>query len=122
MIHAARTTTLPATFRPVTMASGIRMNAMREPGKTALIHEDRRLTFAQLVDRIDRVSAMAVGLGLLHGDRAAIVSGNCLEFIEIVDGLAEAGIAVATPNPRQTALELGYILNDCGAHQRLCLG
>jgi acyl-CoA synthetase (AMP-forming)/AMP-acid ligase II len=115
MIHAARTTTLPATFRPVTMASGIRMNAMREPGKTALIHEDRRLTFAQLVDRIDRVSAMAVGLGLLHGDRAAIVSGNCLEFIEIVDGLAEAGIAVATPNPRQTALELGYILNDCGA-------
>ncbi len=115
MIQGERSTTLPATFRPVTMASGIRMNAMREPGKIALIHEDRRLTYARLVDRIDRVAAMALGIGLRHGDRAAIVSGNCLEFIEIVDGLAEAGVAVATPNPRQTAAELGYILNDCGA-------
>jgi long-chain acyl-CoA synthetase len=110
-----RTTTLPATFRPITMASGIRMNATREPGKTALIFGDRRLTYAQLTDRIDRVAVLAIGLGLDAGDRAAIVAANCIEYIEIVDGLAEAGIAVATPNPNQTAAELGYILNDCGA-------
>jgi long-chain acyl-CoA synthetase len=107
--------TLPATFRHITMASGIRCNVARDPGKTALICGARTLTYGQLIDRIDRVCAMAAGLGLKPGDRAAIIAGNCLEYIEIVDGLAEAGIAVATLNPRHTAAELGYILQDCGA-------
>jgi long-chain acyl-CoA synthetase len=116
MTHPSRIATLPGTYRPMTMASGIRANLAREPGKTALICGERRLTFAQLVERIDRVACLAShGLGLRKGDRAAIVAPNCLEYIEIVDGLAEAGVAVATPNPKQTAREIGYILDDCGA-------
>jgi len=108
-------TALPTTFRHITMASGIRCNVARDPARPALICGARRLTYGQLIDRIDRVCAMAAGLGLQQGDRAAIIAGNCLEYIEIVDGLAEAGIAVATLNPRHTAAELGYILQDCGA-------
>ncbi len=115
-MSGARSVTLPATFRPITMASGIKASMARHPGKTALICGERRLSYAQLVARIDKVSILALqGLGLRPGDRAAIVAGNCLEFIEIVDGLSEAGIIVATPNPRQTTAELAYILNDCGA-------
>jgi acyl-CoA synthetase (AMP-forming)/AMP-acid ligase II len=109
------TPSLPETFRHITMASGIRCNVARDPAKTALIFGERRLTYGRLIDRIDRVCAMAVGLGLQPGDRAAIIASNCLEYIEIVDGLAEAGIAVATLNPRHTAAELGYILEDCRA-------
>ena len=107
--------TLPDTFRHITMAGGIRCSVARAPGKTALICGERSLSYAQLVDRIDRVATLAAGLGLQRGDRAAIVAANCLEYIEIVDGLAEAGVAVATLNPRHTAAELGYILQDCGA-------
>ena len=114
-MSTARSVTLPATYRPMTMASGIRMNLARGPDKVALICAGRQLTYGQLVDRIDKVASLAIGLGLQKGDRAAIVSMNCLEYIEIVDGLSEAGIAVATPNPQQTAAEIGYILNDCGA-------
>jgi acyl-CoA synthetase (AMP-forming)/AMP-acid ligase II len=106
---------LPDTFRHITMAAGIRACVARGPNKPALICGTRSLSYAQLVDRIDRVGALAGGLGLQPGDRAAIIAGNCLEYIEIVDGLAEAGVAVATPNPRQTSAELGFILQDCGA-------
>ena len=107
---------LPANYRPMTMASGIRSCALREPDRLALRCGERELTYGQLVDRIDRVAALARHrFGLARGDRAAIVSGNCLEYIEIVDGLSEAGVAIATPNPRQTPAELGFILNDCGA-------
>ena len=106
---------LPDTFRHMTMAGGIRSSLPRNPAKVALSCAGRTLSYAQLVERIDRVAALATGIGLQPGDRAAIVAGNCLEYIEIVDGLAEAGVAVATPNPRQTAVELGYILDDCGA-------
>ena len=114
-MNIPRSVTIPATYRPMTMASGIRMNLAREPDKVALICGGRQLTYAQLVQRIDKVASLALGLGLRKGDRAAIVSLNCLEYIEIVDGLSEAGVAVATPNPKQTVAELGYILNDCGA-------
>jgi long-chain acyl-CoA synthetase len=106
---------LPETFRHITMAAGIRCSVARDPSKPALICGERVLTYAQLVDRIDRVCALAAGLGLAAGDRAAIIARNCLEYIEIVDGLAEAGIAVATINPNQTPAELAYILDDCGA-------
>jgi long-chain acyl-CoA synthetase len=107
---------LPATFRPITMASGIRSCALRDPDKVALICGERKLTYGQLVNRIDRVAALAQHhFGLRRGDCAAIVAGNCLEYIEIVDGLSDAGVAAATPNPRQTAAELSFILNDCGA-------
>jgi acyl-CoA synthetase (AMP-forming)/AMP-acid ligase II len=115
MIASATPVSLPDTFRPITMASGIRCNLARGPGRVALICADRSLTYGQLVDRIARVGSLGLALGLRPGDRAAIVSGSCLEYLEIVDGLAEAGIAVATPNPRQTATELGFILADCGA-------
>lgn len=116
MMSNGRSTTLPATFRPMTMASGIRACALREPNKVALICDDRALTYHQLVDRIDRVAALSLyRFGLRKGDRAAIVAGNCLEYIEIVDGLSDAGVAAATPNPKQTSKELEFILNDCGA-------
>lgn len=110
-----RSATLPATYQPMTMASGLRASVARGPGRTALIFGEQRLTFGHLVERIDKVASLAVALGLAKGDRAAIVATNCLEYIEIVDGLAEAGVAVATPNPKQTATELAFILNDCGA-------
>ena len=109
----SRSATLPATYRPMTMASGIRTSMARGPGRVALVCGARHLTYGQLVERIDKVAAIAIGLGLTRGDRAVIVAANCLEYIEIVDGLAEAGIAVATPNPRLTAAELRYILEDC---------
>jgi acyl-CoA synthetase (AMP-forming)/AMP-acid ligase II len=107
---------LPSTYRPMTMASGIRSCALRDPEKVALTCAGRKLTYRQLVDRIDKVATLARHhFHLNKGDRAAIVAGNCLEYIEIVDGLSVAGVATATPNPRQTPAELGFILNDCGA-------
>jgi acyl-CoA synthetase (AMP-forming)/AMP-acid ligase II len=107
---------LPATFRPVTMGSGIRASAGRDPGKIALRCEGRTLTYAALVERIGRVAALLRhGFGLAPGERVAIVAPNGLEYIEIVTGAAEAGLCIATVNPRQTAAEIGHILGDCGA-------
>lgn len=111
-----RTVRIPATYRPVTMAWGIRTSLRRDPSKTALTCEGRSLSYAKLVERIDRVAALVRhGFGLAKGDRAAIVAGNCLEYIEIVSGVSEAGVCIATVNPRQTAAEIGFILEDCGA-------
>lgn len=108
--------TLPPLYRPITVDTGIRAAANRAPRKVALREGARALTYAQLVERIDRVACGAeADMGLRPGDTAALLSGNRIEYIEIVCGLACAGIAVATPSPRLSAAEIGYLLRDCGA-------
>ncbi|MGH7152665.1 MAG: AMP-binding protein, partial [Acetobacteraceae bacterium] len=105
----------PATYRPLTIDTGIRAAANRAGDKVALCEGERRLTYRQLAERIDRVAAMGFGLGLRPGDHAALLAGNCLEYIEIVCGLSCSGIAVATPSPRLGGAELAAILRDCAA-------
>jgi long-chain acyl-CoA synthetase len=105
---------IPATYVPLGFAAAIRSAASRRRGKTAIIAGERRLTYAQLVERIDRVAGGARaqhGLGL--GRRALLLAPNCLEFIEIVIGLAQLGMATATPSPRLSAREIGEIIADC---------
>jgi len=107
---------LPATFVPIRVDDGVRASAQRTPDKVALAEGSRELTYRELVERIDRVrTATALGLGLAPGEHAAIFSPNCLEFIEIVCGLAGAGVAPALVNSRATAEELQFICDDSTA-------
>lgn len=110
------TTQPPATYRPLTIATGMRAAAGRTPGKVALREGNRTLDYATLVERMNRVSTLVTdGLGLQPGDNAAILSPNCLEYVEVVAGASCAGVAVATLNPRLVAREIQYICDDCGA-------
>ena len=106
----------PDSYVPLTIADGIRASAKRTPGKVALSEGERQLTYQQLTDRIHRVSGAATnGLGLAPGQHVALMLPNCLEFIEIVCGLALAGVPPAMVNPRFTATELAFIANDSEA-------
>ena len=107
---------LPWTYRPVTLDAGVRASFNRTPDKAALREGERTLSYRQLVARINRAGNAAMAdLGLRPGDRAAILAGNCLEYIEIMCGLSGVGVAVATPSPRLTAAEVKLICDDCGA-------
>lgn len=108
--------TPPFSYRPVLIADGVRASAQRSPDKVALSLREHALTYRELVERMNRVSNLALhGLGLAPGDHAALMAPNCLEFIEIVAGLASVGVPPAMVNPRLTAPELAYIANDAGA-------
>jgi hypothetical protein len=99
---------LPATYRPMVRVAG--------PGQ-GRPHSRRPAPHLPAPRRSHRsVAALTRShFNLKKGDRAVIVAGNCLEYIEIVDGLSEAGVAAATCNPHQTPAEIGFILNDCSA-------
>ncbi|MEM5383154.1 class I adenylate-forming enzyme family protein [Paraburkholderia phymatum] len=106
---------LPPGFRNITVSSGIRAAARRVPNKPALICGDRQRTYAQLIEAMNRVANGVMGLGLLPGQNAAIISPNALEYIEIVCGVSDIGAAIATPNPKLTGPELADICNDAQA-------
>lgn len=97
-----------------TIAAGIRAAAARARDAVAIELGDRRLSYRQLIERIGQVTALA---GQVHriarGDRIALVAGNCVEYLELVAGLAEAGAIVATLSPRLAPTEMQAILADC---------
>lgn len=106
----------PATYRPITISHGLRTAARRTPHKIAFSTDKAELRFDRLIERVDRVCTLALGgLGLAKGDRAALMSYNSIEFIEIVCGLSEIGVPAAMISPHATPAEIAYICNDSGA-------
>ncbi len=107
---------LPASFQHLSLAAGVRAAMTRDPAKVACRHGSKTRTYAELVDRIDRVSAfLGTGIGLAPGQHGAIVARNSIEYLEIVIGASQAGIALATVNPRLAVPEIVAICNDARA-------
>ncbi|MBM3512469.1 MAG: acyl--CoA ligase [Alphaproteobacteria bacterium] len=120
-MSAPRDVTLPIGFQPMTMARGIRAAMLRNPGKIAISHNDVRRSYGDLVARIDMATnAAIIDLKLKKGDHAAIVARNSIEYVEIVCGLPEAGVAVATVNNRLTPPEIEAICDDAEAKVVFC--
>lgn len=97
------------------IAGGIREFARSTPAATALVDGDRRLTFAALGDRSDRVAWLLADAGLAPGDRVAVLLGNQLEYVEVAAGAAKAGVAMVPLDPRGTAAEHAALITRSGA-------
>lgn len=111
-----RSSERPDSYLPLRIADGVRLAAAARPTKTALSLGDVAVSYRTLVERIDRVSNLALdGLRLRPGDHVALMAPNCLEFIEIVCGLASVGVAPALINPRLTGPEAAFIADDSQA-------
>lgn len=98
----------------MTLGRGLATAALRAPDKLALDCDGRALTYRALAGRMRRAGNAAAGrFRVGPGDRVALIAPNCLEYVELVIGLAERGATVATLNTRLTPAELGPILDDC---------
>ena len=107
---------LPFSFQHLSIAGGIRAACQRNPDRLAYRHGDKTRTYGALMDRVDRVTAAITGdLGLGVGDHGAIVASNSIEYMEIVIGAAQAGVALATINPKLAAAEIVAICEDAAA-------
>ncbi len=68
------------------------------------------------VDRESRAFASYLqGLGLVKGDRVAVMMPNCLQYPVAVAGVLRAGMIVVNVNPLYTPRELEHQLKDSGA-------
>jgi long-chain acyl-CoA synthetase len=105
---------MTSLHRHLRIADGMRAVALREPGRPALECDGRFLTYGELRERAARISAAALGIGLRAGDRVALLAPNCLEYPELMCGLSDAGLIVATLNPRSAAPEVAAACSDCG--------
>jgi len=107
---------LPFSFQHLSVAAGIRAACERDPDRLAYRHGEKTRTYRALIERVDRVTAAITGdLGLGVGDHGAIVASNSIEYMEIVIGASQAGLALATVNPKLAPAEIVAICEDAVA-------
>ncbi len=85
------------------------------PTRDAVIHGERRHTYAQTEERANRLAHHLAGLGIGEGDHVALLLYNCPEYLE---GMLAAYKLRAVPinvNYRYMEDELQYLLDDCDA-------
>jgi long-chain acyl-CoA synthetase len=76
---------------------------------------DEVRTVAELEERSNRLANALLARGLSHGDRVATWMENSIRCVEVDFALAKAGLVRVSLNPRLTAREAQYILQDSDA-------
>jgi acyl-CoA synthetase (AMP-forming)/AMP-acid ligase II len=97
---------------PTVLGDVIERNARYFPGKTAVVFEGRRLSYAEFASRTRRFAAALASGGLQKQARFAILAQNCPEYFEAVGAAEMAGFIAVTLNWRLAVQELAQIIAD----------
>jgi long-chain acyl-CoA synthetase len=80
--------------------------------KTAVVMDERRLSYAQLDEASNKIANALLGMGVKKGDRVAMLLTNSPEFAAIYFGVVKIG-AVAVPlDTKYKLTELTSLFND----------
>ncbi len=101
--------------RPPCLHALLEEAARSHPDGTALVCQDERLSYAQLLERSAQLAAGMAEHGVALGDRVAMLMGNANEFVITLFAVARLG-AVAVPlSTREQSPGLAFMLRQCGA-------
>lgn len=93
----------------------IAYHAMRAPTRTALIYQDREISYGDLLARAESAAAWLERVGVRPGDVVALWMKNSAAFIDLVLAISHRGAVVLPLNYRLAVNEITYILADAGA-------
>ena len=115
----AETTTAPSVARAhrseLDPLSFLRRSAFVYPEKVAIVHGDRRYTYRQFEERVNRLASALVGAGLERGDRVAVICPNTPPLLEAHFGVPACGGVLVALNYRLSPDDIAYILEHSGA-------
>ncbi|WP_338557758.1 AMP-binding protein [Acinetobacter sp. KS-LM10] len=75
------------------------------------VHQNIRLSYRQLHEKVNAFACQLLKLGLKKGDRLAIWSPNCVEWTITQFAAFKAGIILVNLNPSYKSSELEFVLN-----------
>ena len=93
----------------------LRHTAKRLPDKIAMVCNGQRYSYKRFEEESNRIASALEKSGVCPGDRIALLTHNCVEFIAIVFGCAKLGAIPVKLNWRLAPEELSYLIdfNDC---------
>ena len=95
--------------------------AEARPDHTAVVYRDERVSFAELVDRIERLAQGLAEQGIGAGDAVALVLRDDPWFVTSFHAVAALGAIVVPVNPAFKQAELEFCFRNCdvrGGDQR----
>jgi len=96
------------------LADAVRFWARWQPEGEAIVFGDRTVTWAELHDATNRLAQGLLERGVRPGDRIGMLSGNCVEYLELTIAGYKAGTVLVPLNVRLTPPELRYIIEHSG--------
>ena len=94
----------------LTVGDALRNNARMIPDQIAIEDDAGTLSFAELNSKVNHLSDSLATVGLVRGDRVAVLAENRVEYCEIVYAAAKLGLIVPCLNWRLSADELRYCI------------
>src|SRR5687767_6936300 len=99
----------------LTPVAFLRRSAYVYPDKIAVVHGERRYTYRQFEERVNRLASRLRALGLRHLDRVAFIAPNTPAMLEAHFGVPAAGLVLVPINTRLSSDEIAYILQHSGS-------
>jgi long-chain acyl-CoA synthetase len=81
-------------------------------GKTAVVMDERRLSYAQLDEASNKVANALLGMGVKKGDRVAMLLANSPEFAATYFGVVKIGGIAVPLDTKYKLTELTSLFND----------
>ena len=88
-------------------------SAQKLPDKIALVCGERRLTYAEIDEKANRVANALKNMGVSRGDRVALFMQNSVELVIGIFAVLKADAVFVVINPTTKPDKLVYILNNC---------
>jgi fatty-acyl-CoA synthase len=99
-----------ANYTPLTPVSLIARTAYVYPNQLAVIHGERRYTWAETYTRARRLASALVSAGIRTGDTVALMAANTPEMVEAHFGVPMSGGVLNTLNTRLDAEAIAFML------------
>jgi acyl-CoA synthetase (AMP-forming)/AMP-acid ligase II len=93
-----------------TVGELFRARAQIQGSSAAIEYQGRRVSYGELLDRVDRLVSVLATCGLVRGDRVALLSRNRPEYLEVELAAAHLGVITACLNWRLSKRELAYCI------------
>src|SRR5947207_10808215 len=99
----------------LTPLSFLQRSALVFPEKIAIVHGDRRYTYSEFQERVNRLASNLRNVGLQKHDRVAFLCPNTPAMLEAHYAVPAAGGILVAVNTRLNSQEIDYILRHSGA-------
>ena len=94
----------------LTPVSFLRRSAYMFPDKTAVVHGERRYTYGEFEERVNRLTSRLKDAGFQKHDRIAFLCPNIPPMLEGTFAIPAAGLVMVAINTRLSAGEVEYIV------------
>ncbi|MGE0154213.1 MAG: class I adenylate-forming enzyme family protein [Reyranellaceae bacterium] len=95
-----------------TFAEAMDWAARTHGGRTAVVHNDRRLTYGALADRARNLAKGLLGLGLRPGDKVGLWAADSIDWMVARWAVPAMGCVLVPINTRFLGSELSYVLKQ----------